>query len=125
MNNSMNDSIPGQREKLSQAASIPIRETKPSRTVSRHMGCHRRDFFRNLPTAMEGRSYRILDESLVMIREYGRQLEIRLQEGFQRSLSSSLQLPVTPIEFRFFGYCDAEVEAFLHAFDRHYQRGGG
>ena len=105
--------------------SMSIMEPAPSFIVSRRMGCRHRDFFRNLATAVEGRSYEVVDESLIIIRERGRRLEIELREEFERVLGISLRLPVTPVVFRFFGYSDRQAKEFLRGFDRHYQRGGG
>nr|VFK45884.1 MAG: hypothetical protein BECKSD772F_GA0070984_12601 [Candidatus Kentron sp. SD]VFK49823.1 MAG: hypothetical protein BECKSD772E_GA0070983_12491 [Candidatus Kentron sp. SD]VFK79989.1 MAG: hypothetical protein BECKSD772D_GA0070982_10784 [Candidatus Kentron sp. SD] len=106
-------------------AFIPIVEAKPTRVVSRQMGYRHRDFFRNLRTAMEGRAYKIIGKSSVIVREGDKQLEIELREESERGLSPSLRLPVTPVVFRFFGYSDREADEFLRAIDRHYQRGGG
>nr|VFK57767.1 MAG: hypothetical protein BECKUNK1418G_GA0071005_10017 [Candidatus Kentron sp. UNK]VFK69188.1 MAG: hypothetical protein BECKUNK1418H_GA0071006_101133 [Candidatus Kentron sp. UNK] len=104
---------------------MPLETLRETFTVSREMGCRQRDFLRNLPTAMEGREYRIMDDALIVVRERGKRLEIELRREFERRLSSSLRLPVTPVVFRFFAYSKEEAEEFLRAFDRHYQRGGG
>ncbi|MBT8420535.1 MAG: hypothetical protein KJO08_06700 [Gammaproteobacteria bacterium] len=92
--------------------------------MSRRMGCHHRDFFRNLPSAVGKRKYRIIDGSLIVIHDYGKRVEIELHRESERRLGM-LRLPVTPVIFRFFAYSDREVEMFLNIFDKHYQRGGG
>nr|VFK54921.1 MAG: hypothetical protein BECKTC1821F_GA0114240_100614 [Candidatus Kentron sp. TC] len=106
-------------------SNMPLERLNETFSVSREMGCRRRDFLRNLRTAMEGRDYQVVDESLIVFRERGRRLEIELWMEFERGLSASLRLPVTPVTFRFFAYTKKEAEEFLRAFDRHYQRGGG
>ena len=54
----------------------------------------------------------------------GRTLRIRLNAEGERRIAN-LALPRTIVEFRFEGYTDALVEAFLQRFDRSFRRGGG
>ncbi|HXH03737.1 MAG TPA: hypothetical protein VNN09_10515 [Candidatus Competibacteraceae bacterium] len=87
------------------------------------MGLTHAEFFRILPLALEGRDYRATADAVTLEGD-GRRLCIRLAPQAERRIAL-LRLPVTRVEFEFYGYSAQETVAFLERFERHYRRGGG
>ena len=92
-------------------------------TLRREMGLSHGEFFRSLPAAMGDRRFSVSAPTVTMA-EGARRLEITLAPERERRIGL-LRLPVTCVTFDFTGYSEAEVEAFMRRFERHYQRGGG
>ncbi|MCP5426593.1 MAG: hypothetical protein H6970_16220 [Gammaproteobacteria bacterium] len=91
--------------------------------VTREMGLTHAEFFRTLPSALEGLHFRIGDAA-VDVCDSERRLTIRLAPEGQRRLAA-LRLPVTQVTFLFDGYSETEQATFLRHFERRFQRGGG
>jgi hypothetical protein len=92
-------------------------------TLRREMGMSHAEFFRSLPAAMGEQAFSICG-STVTAENGSRRLIISLAPEQERRIAL-LRLPVTWVIFDFTGYSEAEVEAFMRRFERHYQRGGG
>lgn len=88
----------------------------------REMSLTREDFFRTLPNAVvgdlsiEGDTARIVDSRGVA--------EIRFTNPGERRIGA-LTLPVCTIEFRFTGYGQSDLDAFMERFETRFRRGGG
>lgn len=91
--------------------------------LTREMGLSHREFFRTLPAAMGTLPFSI-DGLTVTAVSGSRQLVITLAPETKRQLGL-LSLPTTRITFEFSDYTLADVDAFMHHFERRYQRGGG
>jgi hypothetical protein len=89
------------------------------------MGLGHEEFFRLLPSAVEGRRYTVEGARVIIEDGPGRRVIIRLKPESRRRLGPSLALPVTPVEIAFEGFGAADALVFLERFQRHYQKGGG
>ena len=92
-------------------------------TVEKEMSISHGDFFRILPSAFDGETYRV-DGNRVTVGTADRRIEITLSEETQRRIAL-LTLPVTHVRLDFIGYSADEAAAALARFDRGFQRGGG
>ena len=89
------------------------------------MGLDHEEFFRLLPSAVEGRRFTVEGTRVIVEEAPDRRVIIRLEPESLRRLGPTLVLPVTPVEIAFEGFRAADACAFLERFHRHYQRGGG
>lgn len=89
------------------------------------MGLGHEEFFRLLPSAVEGRRYTVEGTRVIVEDAPDRRVIIRLEPESLRRLGPTLVLPVTALEIAFEGFGAADASAFLERFHRHYQRGGG
>ena len=87
------------------------------------MGIGHAELFRRLPAAVGFRNYRVV-ENTIILQEDDRSIEIRYSDEKIRRLGA-MRLPITHLEFRFSGYGEDEVDAFLSRFDLYFRRGGG
>ena len=96
----------------------------PSHQFSREMGLSHAEFFRSLPAAIGQRPYRREGDRVRVELDDGRQVQFELGPE-RRRVIALLELPVTDVTFRFHGFDDAALEAFMRHFDLRFQRGGG
>ena len=91
----------------------------------RDMGYSVAEFFRILPSAVEGHDYTV-DGCGVVIRPPGgeRKLVLRVAELPERRIGM-IRIPRIEVDFSFHDFTDEQRKAFLTAFDRSFQRGGG
>ena len=91
----------------------------------RDMGYSVAEFFRILPTAVEGHDYAV-DGCGVVIRppDGGRELVLRIAELPERRIGM-IRIPRIEVDFSFRNFTGEQRKAFLTAFDRSFQRGGG
>ena len=89
----------------------------------KEMGITRKEFLRNLATALPAQPYRVEHDN-ISIETPARQIVIRLNDQNQRCIGS-LQLPRMLVDFSFSGYTQAEAESFMRHIDIHFRRGGG
>ncbi len=87
------------------------------------MGITHKEFFRNIPRALQTDRY-ARDGEGVTLQGEGRSLRISLSEESQRRIAL-ITLPVTHVTLTFNGYDEAAVGHFMEGFDRAFQRGGG
>ncbi len=82
------------------------------------------DFHRIFPR-VAGDTPRHLSGNVVSLTEFeGGTLRIELEpEGVRRI--ANLTLPRTILKFRFDGYAQSEIDAFMRRFERSFRRGGG
>ncbi len=90
---------------------------------SREMGYTREEFFRLLPSALNGRSFEE-DESGVTVDAAPGSVRIDVGEQQARSIAS-ITLPYVPVDFAFENFSVEERVEFMRYFDLRYQRGGG
>jgi len=90
---------------------------------TRQMAVTLDDFARTLPAVVGGLDCRLEGRSARIVHADG-EILITLQPTAERRLGSFV-IPATPVEFRFVGLGEEERRAFMHRFDRHFQRGGG
>jgi hypothetical protein len=89
----------------------------------KEMAITRKEFLRNLATALPAQSYRV-ERDKISIESPSRQIVIALNDQHQRRIGS-LQLPRMRVDFSFSGYSQAEAESFMRHIDIHFRRGGG
>jgi len=87
------------------------------------MGIDHAELFRRLPAAIGSRDYQVVDDT-IFLQENDRSIEIRYSAEAVRRLGA-MRLPVTRLNFRFDGYGEDEIDAFLSRFDLYFRRGGG
>ena len=92
-------------------------------SIQRQMGLTQVEFFRTLPSVVTGPSLKV-GNGEALIADGHRKLVIRSSNTRKRMIGS-LQLPVTDIEFLFFGYSKAEATEFMARVDLYFRRGGG
>jgi len=92
--------------------------------VRRSMALTREEFLRTFPSVLEGGSYLIDHDALVIDSPPGTSLMITLHSVPERRLGA-LRLPRLEVEIVFCGYNQDEREGFLQRFSRRFQRGGG
>ncbi|MGI9302206.1 MAG: hypothetical protein ACR2RB_05795 [Gammaproteobacteria bacterium] len=92
-------------------------------SFSREMAYSHRDFWRTLPRAIEGQPYEIGDKAATIGNDCRRVL-IELGEEGERAIAL-LRIPKTEVRFRFTGYSQADVDAFMERFDLYFRKGGG
>ncbi|MEN8129184.1 MAG: hypothetical protein ABFS45_03095 [Pseudomonadota bacterium] len=89
----------------------------------REMGLTLEEFKRSLPAAITPLHYRIRGRSIRIEHPAG-EIHIQLQPTTERRIAA-LAIPLTPVEFTFYGLNDAQRRLFMQQFNRHFQRGGG
>ncbi len=97
--------------------------TEQQRRVVKHMSLSHADFFRVLPSIVNGARHKI-DGNAIHIEMGQGAVEIRLSAESSRQLSA-LRLPSTRVELIFRGCAEDAVQAFLDNFDLRFRRGGG
>ena len=91
--------------------------------MTREMGISHRDFYRIFPAVIRGRPFERTSDG-VLFEEPGRRLRVLLSAESQRRLGM-LRIPITIVQLQFEGFPQADVDAFMLRFERHFQRGGG
>jgi hypothetical protein len=91
--------------------------------IRKEMGITRKEFLRNLTSALSGWPCRV-EHNEVIVSDAGRRIAITLCEQHEQRIGS-LQLPRMLVEFTFSGYSDSEAETLMTHIDIHFQRGGG
>lgn len=104
-------------------AAMTVAKTGPGHCVRKDMAISHADFMRILPAALDGTHFTRAGD-LIQVEDQRGRVEIRLLPETVRTLSS-LQIPRTEIELRFFDYGEHAIKAFMSRFDLHYRRGGG
>lgn len=90
---------------------------------SREMGFTRDEFFRLLPNAINGRTFRQDGVGVVVDVPPG---HVRIDVGSQQYRKiASFKLPYIKVDFAFEQISDDEQERFMRYFELRYQRGGG
>ena len=92
-------------------------------TIVREMSLTYDDFFRLLPGALKGSSYRI-ENNVVYINLDTGYLKISLSPQSQRAVGSLL-LPMIQVTFEFDDCPENDRKLFFENFDLAYQKGGG
>ncbi len=87
------------------------------------MGIDHAELFRRLPAAVGFRDYRVVEDAIILQEDH-RSIEIRYSDEEIRRLGA-MRLPITRLEFRFAGYSEDEINAFMSRFDLYFRRGGG
>ena len=92
---------------------------------TRDMGYSVTEFFRILPTAIDGYQFAV-DGGRVVIRPEtgGRELVLCIKELPERRIGM-IRIPRIEVDFSFHDFTDAQRVKFLASFDRSFQRGGG
>lgn len=92
---------------------------------TRDMGYSVPEFFRILPAAISGYDH-IVDGDRVFVTHPndGRQLIMKIEELPDRRIGM-IRIPRIGVEFAFHQFTVEQRRAFLTAFDRSFQRGGG
>lgn len=100
-------------------------EGEPSRRdvrFTREMSLTREDFLRTLPNAVTGELS--VDGDTARIDDERGTAEIRFTKPHERRIGA-LTLPVCTLEFRFTGYSQPDLDAFMERFETRFRRGGG
>ncbi len=87
------------------------------------MGIDHAELFRRLPAAVGFRDYRVVEKRIIL-EESHRSIHILYSDEKIRRLGA-MRVPITRLEFRFAGYGEDEIEAFMSRFDLYFRRGGG
>lgn len=87
------------------------------------MAYSHRDFWRTLQRAIDGVPYEI-NGNIATIGDECRQVLIELGEEGEREIAL-LRIPKTNVRFRFTGYAQPDVQAFMERFDLYFRKGGG
>ena len=91
--------------------------------IHREMGFGHSDVLRLLPSALTDHTYSIADNQIVIAAGEQR-VEIELEPEGERQIAT-MRVPVTTLHFRFAGYQQSEINAFMTRFLRAFQGGGG
>jgi hypothetical protein len=83
------------------------------------------DFLRLLPAACQGHPHETLETGAHIDLGAGKGVRIELGPVRVRRIGPTVALPTTPVRYVFRGMNPTEIEKFLSAFDRYFQRGGG
>lgn len=89
----------------------------------KEMGVSHREFFAILPRVLKERSYRRVQDE-VLVHDEGGAIRIRLAPEGERRIASMV-LPSTRVELTFEGLEEQQAAAFVADFDLHFRRGGG
>jgi len=92
-------------------------------SFSREMGFSQSEFFRILPSALNGREYLLKDSKVTLTTDHG-QVTIEVGEQQIRKIAS-FSLPYIEVKFRFVDFEQSNVDEFMRYFELRYQRGGG
>lgn len=95
-----------------------------TKTFTREMGYTHGQFLRVLPSAANGRPLDVEDGRAVVDAGDGRTITVTLEPERRRKIAS-ISLPSTTVHFEFAGYEDAEADAEMKKFSRHFHKGGG
>lgn len=91
----------------------------------RDMGYSVAEFFRILPSAVGGHDYQLEGDKIVVRPADGtRELVLRISRLPERKIGM-IRIPRIEVDFSFHNFTAEQRKAFLAAFDRSYQRGGG
>ncbi|OAN54571.1 hypothetical protein A6A04_11630 [Paramagnetospirillum marisnigri] len=96
-----------------------------SPSVERVASLSPEEFRRHLPLALRGLDHAWVSESEVTVAARGCRVAIHVEELPPLALSEVLSLPRCRIRLEFSGDDPAAWAAFLAAYDRAFQRGGG
>tara|TARA_Y100001934_G_scaffold55093_2_gene67930 strand:+ start:6190 stop:6510 length:321 start_codon:yes stop_codon:yes gene_type:complete len=105
--------------------------TEPSVVFTREMGITHREYLRTLQRAVEGRTYTAKDgggtsTTTINIDDGTNHVEIILPPQRLRKIGNiQMKLPITDVEFRFFGHTQEQAQAVMERFEIYYRRGGG
>lgn len=92
-------------------------------SFSREMGFTRDEFFRVLPSALNGRSFKQDAAGITVDVNQG---SVRIDVGEQQVRKiASFSLPFIKVDFAFENFNAEQIEEFMNYFDLRYQRGGG
>lgn len=91
----------------------------------REMAGNHQDFLRLLLAACEDHPYKTLEAGADIDFGTGKNVRIDLGPVSVRRIGPTVALPTTPVRYVFRGMSPADIEIFLTAFDRYFQRGGG
>jgi len=92
-------------------------------TFSREMGFSQSEFFRILPSALDGREYQLKDSTVSLTTAHGL-VTIEVGEQQIRKIAS-FSLPYIEVKFSFVDFEQSNVDEFMRYFELRYQRGGG
>jgi len=96
---------------------------KTKTVITKEMAITHAEFFRLLPTALDGHPFK-KSGNRVVVEDQGRRLEIGLGPERSRQIAG-LKLPATDVTLSFAGYDKTEIAAVLRLFERAYHKGGG
>lgn len=91
--------------------------------LDRQMGLTHDDFFRTIPSVVNGYTHEI-DTNGITVSFDGGTIEIWLGDQGERRIAS-LVLPTTPVRFEFRNLDVTQRTRFLEHFDLYFRRGGG
>ena len=102
---------------------------EPTIVHTREMGITHREYLRTLQRAVEGRPYTAVDgggtaTTTIRIEDGEHHVEIVLPPQRVRRIAL-VKLPITDVEFRFFGHTDEAAQAVMERFEIYFRRGGG
>lgn len=90
---------------------------------AQEFGLSHAEFFRTLPSAINGQPYRVEGDTVVIDDANGR-VTIRLGPEQRRNIAL-LSIPYTEIRFAFDGFTTGQRSRFMDRFNLYFRRGGG
>ena len=91
---------------------------------AKEMGYTHKEFLDNLPAALKGTEFEMLNSTEIRIPVHEGHLMIVLGEPRKRNIAS-ISLPFMQVTFKFSGVAEEERTRFYRQFQRSYQKGGG